>query len=640
MNAVLLEQTATQLTRQTLRWDRRLRLATSLVWVPRGLMVGLLVGIVVAVISRLRLWLLPEQIAQIAVAALMCCGAGLLALIWLWPRSKTHRARYFDYRLGLKERISTALELSGGLIPLPAQLAERQLTDAVNAARRVDLTAHLPLRIHWREILAVLALAVLLAFLLIADNPLNKELRAQRELKNAINSQAEQLEDTIQQIEQNPALSAEEKDALTQPLQEALDILRQPDVSQEEAVAALAEASQSLQDLSDGMSSEQKSAYQRAADQLGGSDPAREMAQALRKPNLSETADATDNLADNLGENGLSQQQQQNLADQLEAAADELQQSDPAMAEKLREAAEALREGDTEAAQEALREAAEMARQQQEQLKDSPMAQTAQDTAQQMNGSQRNLSMAGQQTTPQSSEGAQSQDQTGQQQANQDQESGQSSQSEEGQSGSGPPQSSEPSQSQPGTQGEGEMVPQGAGAGQTEGESQPPPDNSSSSQSGGQPGENNETSSQTSQGQATGGSQPQQGSALTAGSGEGGAGIDTTTGSVVEPGSGEISTDNTSQSGGGLQGYNPANDSSTIGGESDQVIDIGGEGTPQEGDVIREGEFGPNPEGESTLSYTGVYGAYQGIVSEALESGRIPLDQRDVIHDYFSSLDR
>jgi len=28
------------------------------------------------------------------------------------------------------------------------------------------------------------------------------------------------------------------------------------------------------------------------------------------------------------------------------------------------------------------------------------------------------------------------------------------------------------------------------------------------------------------------------------------------------------------------------------------------------------------------------------VVSNALESGRIPLDQRDVIHDYFSSLQR
>jgi hypothetical protein len=638
MNAVLLEQTATQLTRQTLRWDRRLRLATSLVWVPRGLMVGLFVGIVVAVISRLRLWLLPEQIAQITVAVVVCCGVGMSALIWLWPRSKTHRAQYFDYRFGLKERVSTALELSGGLIPLPDRLAERQLTDAVSAARRVDLTARLPLRVHGREILAVLGLAALLAFLLIEGNPLDKELRARRELKNAINSQAGQLENAIQEIEQNPALSAEEKETLTQPLEEALDILRQPDVSQEEAVAALAEASQSLQDLSDGMRPEDKAAYRQAADQLDGSNLAGETAQALQKPDLGETADAMDNLADQMSRDELSQQEQQDLADQLEAAADALQQSNPAMAEKLREAAEALRQGDIGAAEKALREAAEMTREQQKQLEDSPMSQTAQQTAQQMDESQRNLAQAGQQATSQPSEGSQA-GQQGQQQSSQGQESEPGSQSEQGQPSGGQPQAGESGAGQLETQSEGEMVQQGAGAGQSGSESQGQSESSVSPESGGQEAEGGDTGSQASQGQATGGDQLEQGGALSAGAGEGGAGTDTITGSVVESESSQIATDNAAQ-GGGLQEYDPAHDPSTIGGQSSQLVDVGGEATSQEGDMVREGEFGPNPEGVSTLSYTGVYSAYQGIVSDALESGRIPLDQRDVIHDYFSSLDR
>ncbi len=37
-------------------------------------MVGLMIGIVVAVISRLRPWLLPEQIALVAVVALVVSG--------------------------------------------------------------------------------------------------------------------------------------------------------------------------------------------------------------------------------------------------------------------------------------------------------------------------------------------------------------------------------------------------------------------------------------------------------------------------------------------------------------------------------------------------------------------------------------
>jgi hypothetical protein len=653
MNAVLLEQTAHHLERQTSRWDQRLRLTASLIWVPRGVMVGLLIGIGVAVISRLRPWLLPEQIALVAGAGVVIGGVGALAVIWLWPRSTTHRARYFDQRFGLKERVSTALEVASGTIPVSDRLTERQLSDAVNAARGVNVAAWLPLRTQWKEMLAVIALAALLIYLLAADNPHTREIRAQRDLQNAINEQAAALEQAIQEIEENAALSAEEQQALTQPLDQALDILQQPDVSQEEAVAALAEAAQSLEDLSDGMSPQQESAYQQAADQLAGSDMTGDMADALKKPDLGETAEAMDELADDLGENELSEQERQELAEKLEQAANALEESNPALAEKLREAARALREGDIEAAQKALREAAELARQQEEQLQNSPMAQAAQQATQQTNENQREMARAGQQQERQQADqqagqpqsgGLQPQSQTGQQgQPQPGQEPGQEGQpglDEEGQPGSGE-QVSEPGEGQSQTEGEGQVLQEGGEIGEPEGQGEGQSDIVGPSDSGEQPGEGGTVSAQSSQGQLDQGSQTEQQGSLSAGTGEGGAGTDTTTGTTGEIEGGEISTDNSPEDG-GLQEYDPVYDPSTIGGESGQgqIVDVGGESTGQEGETIQEGEFGPNPEGESMLSYASIFSAYRNIVSNALESGRIPLDQRDVIHDYFSSLER
>jgi uncharacterized membrane-anchored protein YhcB (DUF1043 family) len=399
MNAVLLEQTTVQLTRQTSRWDRRLRLATSLIWVPRGLMVGLIAGIVVALISRLRPWLLPEQIAVIAGVALAISGIGALGLIWLWPRSKTQRARYFDQRFGLKERISTALELAGGLLPYSGRLAERQLTDAVGSAQGVNMAARLPLRVYWREIVAVIGLVLLLGYLLIEDNPMNQQLRSQRDWQNALDSQIANLDETIQRIEQNPALSAEQKDALTQPLQEARDILQQPDVTQEEAVAAMAEATQSLKDQTNGMSPGQQAAYQNAAGQLGRTGLTGDMADALQKPDLNAAAAAMDDMAQQLGNGELSQQQQQQVADQLDAAAQQMQQADPQTAQQLSQAADALRSGDQQAAQQAMEKAADSTREQQAQNQNSAAAQAAQNAAQQVQRSQQDLAQAGQQTT-------------------------------------------------------------------------------------------------------------------------------------------------------------------------------------------------------------------------------------------------
>jgi hypothetical protein len=70
------------------------------------------------------------------------------------------------------------------------------------------------------------------------------------------------------------------------------------------------------------------------------------------------------------------------------------------------------------------------------------------------------------------------------------------------------------------------------------------------------------------------------------------------------------------------------------------MLDVGGQAEGAASPPAQGGEFGPNPAGESALTYTGVLGAFRNVVSNALESGRIPLDQRDVIHDYFSSLQR
>jgi hypothetical protein len=682
MNAVMLEETAFHLTRRVRRWDLRLRLITSLLWGPRGLLFGLLVGIVVAIVSRMRPWLLPDQVALITgtVAALGLLGA--LATIWLWPRSTARGARYFDRRFGLKERVSTALELSNGVIPVPETLAEYQLSDAVSAADRLNISSRLPVRVRVWEIVGIIVLGAALAYMLLADNPQVDALRARRDLQQTISDQAAQLDQAIENINQNSALSQEEKDALTQPLTEARENLQQHNISQQEAVAAVADANQALKNMSNGLSPEQQAAYQQAASQLRGSDLTSDLAQALKKPDLGAASQATSDLADKLSDPNLSSAAQQDLANRLERAADEMQQTNPEVAQKLREAAQALRKGDVETARDALKEASDLLKKQQEQLQNSPMAKAAQSAQQQVNQSQQKLAQAGQERPrDQANEGQQQQQQQGQQsQQGQQQQQQQGQQSQQGQPGQQQAQSDQQAQSgqqqqlgqqaetgqtgdmqavqggQPSAESQIESQPQGQGQmqSQAEGAAQ----NQGAAQSQGQnpnanPGEGESQTTVTgsgqeqgqavisgSQGQPTGQGQSEIGQGASgAGESQGGVGIDTTTGESSESQQGEISTDN-SPAAGSLQPYNPLYAPSTIGGESQQTVNVGGDANVP-GDVpVQEGDFSPNPQGESTLSYTGVSGNYQNIVSDALESGRIPLDQRDVIHDYFSSLNR
>lgn len=631
MNTIAINQTATYLTRHIQRWDRRVKLLTSLVWGPRALILGVMFGIALAVISRFRPWYLPGQILLATVLVCIALLIGSLGWLWLWPRSVPRRAQHFDYRFDLKERVSTALELAGSALPVPAELRDRQLQDAVGVAEQVDVRAKLPVRLRWLELAALVFLIIVFAYLLLLPNPKTDELLAQRQWQNTLDAQVDDLENAIERIESNPELSEAEQQALTDPLNEALDILNQENVSQQEAVAALAEAQQSLDELSDGMTSDQETAYQDAASELAGSEMTSDLAEGLNKPDLGQTADALEQLAEDIGEQDMTQAEREGLAESLEAAAEQLEESNPALAEKLREAAQALREDDTEAAQEALREAAEMLRQQQERLENSELAQSAQDAQQQVQQSQQEIAGTEQEGMMQQDSG-----QSGQPQPS---ESGSQAGSmpeqaqQEGQEGD---QAQQSGQSPAGEQADGES--EGAGAPSQSEQSQGQGAESESAEggasgTGAEPSEGQSQQSEAAQGGETEGSS----SSLTAGEGEGGEGSDTTMGNQS---SGEGGVPQNSTSEGDFEAYDPSNAPSSIGGESDDVIDVGGEAEASGDDVLREGEIGPNPAGESSLTYSGVFSNFGDIISAALESGRIPLDQRDVIHDYFSSLDQ
>ncbi len=604
MNAIALDQTANFLARQVRRWDQRLRLLASLIWGPRAVIAGLACGVTLALVARLRAWLMPEQIALYTALVTSGLVMAVLALIWFWPRSVVISARRFDYRFGLQERVSTALELVSGSIPLPEELGERQLNDAVNAAGRVNMRANLPLRVRWGELALLLVLAGIFAYLLLAPNPKADELLARRNLETAIDAQSDELQDMIAAIENDPNLSEAEQEALTDPLREALDTLQQQGVSQQEAVAALAEAQQALDELADGVTPEQEAAYQAAANEFAGSELTQDLAESMNAADFERMARDLAQLAEDIARQNLTQEERDALAQRLEDAAEKIAERNPALAEKLREAADALRRGDMKAAQDALREAAEMLREQQQQLQRSDLARTAQDTTQQLQQGQRELAAMEQANQlpdagQMAGQGAQQTGDEGQQTAT------------DGEAGAG--------------QESGVGIPEGdeAGTTGTEGETS----GATGAQSAAQPQQADAGQSGESEGGAN---------APSAGQGEGDAGADNVTGQAGALDEGAQSADSSVD--GGFEMYDPENEAFTLGGESEAAVDVGGESdVPGEG-VVQEGEFGPNPQGEAAITYSGAFRDYESVVSDALESGRIPLDQRDVIREYFSSL--
>ncbi len=336
------------------RWDAHLRVRQSALWLPRGLLIGLALAALLA--GAARLWpLLPRDRLLLATGLLALAGAVVtLLIIWLWRRGPLEQARRFDHLFGLKERVSAALQIAGGLIPAGSQaLAQAQLAQTVEVAARVQPADHLPLRWDQRAWLGVGIVLGVLALLIFLPNPQEEALAAQAEIEQAIAEQVEELERLVRQVEESTVLSEEQQEQVLEVLEDAIRTLEQPDISQAEAVAALDAAEQELRDLSEQFAAGRQQALEGLAETFEGT-PAEEIAGALEQGDLLGAAEA---LA-SLDLESMTPEELAELAESLEAAADALEGIDPELAEALREAAEAIQSGDLAAAENALEDAA------------------------------------------------------------------------------------------------------------------------------------------------------------------------------------------------------------------------------------------------------------------------------------------
>jgi ABC-type dipeptide/oligopeptide/nickel transport system permease component len=153
----------------------------------------------------------------------------------------------------------------------------------------------------------------------------------------------ERLETYRAQLLENSQLAEADRQAILQQLDRILEILRGKDQTQEALLAALAEPESNLGEMIDPEVPRQKEALQGAVKDIAKDEPIQAVAvyQSLSAPS---SADLT--VSD-----------LQSMARQLDKAANELQDYDPALAEQLQQAAESLTAGNMAAATETLGEA-------------------------------------------------------------------------------------------------------------------------------------------------------------------------------------------------------------------------------------------------------------------------------------------
>jgi hypothetical protein len=340
------------------RWELRLRLVESLSWGPWGAAVGLGLGLLLALTARLWPLLMTWQLAALA-GALMLVGVTVgLLIVWLRPRSLLHRARIFDRRLDLAERMATAVEVGTGRLRATPVMAEAQAADALAAAHRTDVRISLPLRASRRALLVLGVLIVALTVSLWLPNPQEDVLLQQAAVRAAVEEQIEDLEAVKEEIAEAEGLTEAEREALLQALEEAIAGLEEGQAMPEEAVAALSEAEQALAELQDPGAAQLQSGLERAAEGMEDSELTKDIAEALAEGDYEAAAEALAAYSTEEGER-LTREEELELARELAEAAERLAEVDPELAEQLAEAAEAIETGDIGEAREAIKAAAE-----------------------------------------------------------------------------------------------------------------------------------------------------------------------------------------------------------------------------------------------------------------------------------------
>jgi hypothetical protein len=542
----------TELNHHLDRWVRRYRVQRAVRWSLRGAAIALACALAITLIAVLRGLLLQGEFIAIALGLMLIGMTGAAAIGFAWPLDRFTAARRFDRRFGLRERISTALELAR-LDRSSGEIGELQLQDALAAARQVHVRQQLPLQIKRFDVLFTVVLLMAVASVAWRGESFFQMAAQTRAVQSAMADEAAKVEELRQQIEADRTLTEEQRREMLEALQETQQRLQEAQ-SLEQATAVLTQSEKKFESLTSSDAEAQAEALRQAGRKLSQAEGSALQAFGQNLADGDFLA-AAENLR-NLDVSQLSAEERAQLADQLENMAESVQAGNPTLAQQLREAAAAARNGAAQQAQQALDQAAQAMSQTAQQVARSNVARQV--TAQMGQGRQRMIA-AGKSAQGQTAQGNQSG--TGNQ-SGQGNQPGQAS----GQNGSS---------SQPGSAGSG------SGSGRGSGDS----------------------------GDARG----------------------------PEAGSNPIDQNN-GPGDGGETTYEPIYAPQRLGGSGEDTVTLPGSGDPN-GEVQGQSGVTPGTNNPSQVPYTQVYAEYANAYRQAIDSGQVPPQLRDLIRQYFSSLE-
>ncbi len=575
---------ATELERIVDSWERRHEWQLLSKTVPRSLIVALIIGLVAGVVGYFHFRLAAEQLALIAAG--LCALGAVLNLLYtlLFPRSLPDRAKYFDLEFGLRERVSTAFELMHGRIKTHPEIEARQIEEALAHARAIDPKAQIRMDFRPRELAALLVLAVAMVGLVLLPAIVGDEFIADGP-SAAVEEAQEDLREIIETVAKDTSLDDVDRQDLLDALEVALERLQEEEISDEEAFAAMSQLQSQLEELENQLEDTvelDQSALEAALEALEDFIPPAET--EAENPDGTGEAEPPEGLEDlsqaleQMAQDAaeMSAEERSAAAEALSMAAEEMARTNSELSEQMDAMAGALQESDAGELQEQLEAAQEALAQEQGQ--------------QQQNENARMMLQEQAERTEEAAEAI------ARQQAQESQQ-GQADQSESGEQQAGQPGDQQSAEARPGAN-QGKQEPQRNRPGSAESQQR-----------------------------------DQDSRAAGAGAGDGAPSNESLPGSAGEDQGAET---NNNPTGNREIEYEALYSPSGIGGGGQDEIRLE---TDANDTAIAEGDFDDNPIGESRVSYDTVFSDYQDAANRALESDYVPLGLRDVVRDYFTSLE-
>ena len=269
-------------------------------------------------------------------------------LAWLIRRpTATVLMRLADFRLGLKERLSTAWERRSESGPMDAI----QLRDALSQAAGTRLARAFPVRVSRGEASVVAVLAIFSLALALLPNPMDQVL-AQRQADRLSQARAAKAVQAAQKKIADSPKPTPVDPQVQKLLQDAAAKIREAD-SPRKALESITPAEQQLQKLTDPGTPALSSSAQNLANALSATAAGKSAAQAISS-SPAQGAQSVRDLASQL--QNLSPKDRDELAKALAKAAQQAQNSQ--MRDSLNKASSSLKSGDTSAAAQSLNDVA------------------------------------------------------------------------------------------------------------------------------------------------------------------------------------------------------------------------------------------------------------------------------------------